>query len=264
MTADPLRLLQDPATAAVLRRDLGVAARGVPYDVGAGLARFEASLAQGTGAAVSSARFGGASGPLAVGGLLLIGGLAAALGWALAAPEPTPAELGGREVAAAPVISSPVILSPVISSPQPTPQVPDAAPEVVAVDAPLQPQVEAVAVAPTPARSSRSRRPRGVRNEVSVVKDSGSADYLREARSLNAARGQLGHNAAQALALAEAGIAEFKDGTFAQEWEGIAVLALFELGKSDEARTRAESFLLRYPSGTYAPRIRQARDEAVP
>ena len=253
MTADPLRLLQDPATAAALRRDLGAAARGVPYDVGAGLARFEASLSQGPGAAISSARFGGASGPLAVGGLLLIGGLAAALGWALAAPEPT-TEFAASEVAAAPEAPSPQ------PAPQPVPQ-PPSVPEVVALD--VQPQVDAIAVAPAASRT-KIRRPRGVRNEVSVVKDSGPADYLREARSLNTARGQLGQDAAQALALAEAGIAEFKDGTFAQEWEGIAVLALFELGKGDEARTRAESFLLRYPSGTYAPRIRQASDEAQP
>lgn len=256
MTADPLRLLQDPATSAALRRDLGAAARGVPYDVGAGLARFEASLSQGTGAAVTSARVGGASGPLAVGGLLLIGGLAAALGWALAAPEPTPAEFGAREVAVAPVLSSPV------PTPVPPPVVPDVVSAVVVAEP--QPQADAIAVAPTAPRTSKPRRPKGVRNEVSVVKDSGPADYLREARSLNAARGQLGQNAAQALALAEAGIAEFADGTFAQEWEGIAVLALFELGKVDEARARADSFLLRYPSGTYAPRIRQARDEAQP
>lgn len=255
MTVDPLRLLQDPATAAVLRRDLGTAARGVPYDVGAGLARFEASLSQGTGTAVTSARFGGASGPLAVGGLLLIGGLAAALGWALAAPEPTPAGLVGREVAAAPMISSPT----------PPPFVPEVVPEVASVDVLAQPQpADAVAVAAPVSRPAKARRPKGVRNEVSVVKDSGPADYLREARSLNAARGQLGQDAAQALALAEAGIAEFADGTFVQEWEGIAVLAMFELGKNDAARVRAESFLLRYPSGTYAPRIRQARDEAQP
>ena len=254
MTADPLRLLQDPATAAALRRDLGAAARGVPYDVGAGLARFEASLSQGTGAAMGSARFSGASGPLAVGGLLLIGGLAVALGWALAAPEPT-TEFAGREVVAAPVVSSP---QPV---PRPVQALTPPVPEVVALD--VQPQVDAIAVAPAASRT-KIRRPRGVRNEVSVVKDSGPADYLREARSLNTARGQLGQDAAQALALAEAGLAEFKDGTFAQEWEGIAVLALFELGKGDEARTRAESFLLRYPNGTYAPRIRQASDEAQP
>lgn len=260
MTVDPLRLLQDPATAAVLRRDLGTAARGVPYDVGAGLARFEASLSQGTGTAVTSARFGGASGPLAVGGLLLIGGLAAALGWALAAPEPTPAGLVGREVAAAPMISSPVI-----SSPTPPPFVPEVVPEVASVDVLAQPQpADAVAVAAPVSRPAKARRPKGVRNEVSVVKDSGPADYLREARSLNAARGQLGQDAAQALALAEAGIAEFAGGTFVQEWEGIAVLALFELGNNDAARVRAESYLLRYPSGTYAPRIRQARDEAQP
>jgi hypothetical protein len=109
----------------------------------------------------------------------------------------------------------------------------------------------------------KSRRLNGARNEVSAVKVDASADYLREARSLNAARGQLGQDAVKALALAEAGIAEFKDGTFAQEWEGIAVVALLELG-DESARARAESFLQRYPSGTYAPRIRQALDEGAP
>jgi len=254
MTADPLRLLQDPATAAVLRRDLSTAACGVPYDVGAGLARFEASLSQGAGTAVGSARFSGASGPLAVGGLLLIGGLAAALGWALAAPEPTPAALGGRELATTPMVSSPM--------PMPPPVVPNVVPAVSAVEVSTPSDVIAE-VAPAP-RPAKTRRPKGARNEVSAVKDGGSADYLREARSVNLARGQLGQNAAQAFALAEAGSAEFKDGTFAQEWEGIAVLALFELGRRDEARARAESFLQRYPSGTYAPRIRQARDEGLP
>ena len=254
MTADPLRLLQDPATAAVLRRDLGAAARGVPYDVGAGLARFEASLSQGTGVATTSARFGGVSGPLAVGGLLLAGGLAAALAWALAAPEPAPVQLG-QELAAAPALHSPMV--PMV------PVVPDVVPDGPVMPVPDE-RAELGADAVATSRPVKSRRLNGARNEVSAVKVDASADYLREARSLNAARGQLGQDAAKALALAEAGIAEFKEGTFAQEWEGIAVVALLELGGDDTTRARAESFLLRYPSGTYAPRIRQALDEGVP
>lgn len=248
MTADPLRLLQDPATAAVLRRDLGAAARGVPYDVGAGLARFEASLSQGTGVAATSARFGGVSGPLAVGGLLLAGGLAAALGWVLAA-TPAPAQLDRRELAAAPALHSAPVLSPELRP---------------VVAAPIEPLSEAVAVVEPASRPVKSRRLKGARNEVSAMKVDGSADYLREARSLNAARGELGQDPAKAFALAEAGIAQFKDGTFAQEWEGIAVVALLEQGNTDEGRARAELFLQRYPSGTYAPRIRQTLGQDLP
>ncbi len=255
MTADPLRLLQDPATAAVLRRDLGAAARGVPYDVGAGLARFEASLSQGTGVAATTTRFGGLSGSLAVGGLLLAGGLAVALGWVVAA-TPAPAKLDGRELAAAPALHSAPVVSPVLS-----PDLPPVLPPVLA--APIEPLSEAAAVVEPASRPVKSRRLKGARNEVSAMKVDGSADYLREARSLNAARGELGQNPAKALALAEAGIAQFRDGTFAQEWEGIAVVALLELGNTDEGRARAEMFLQRYPSGTYAPRIRQALDPAL-
>ena len=36
------------------------------------------------------------------------------------------------------------------------------------------------------------------------------------------------------------------------------MLALFELGRVEEARSRGEQFLRRYPSGTYAPKIRKA------
>ncbi|MBA3550281.1 MAG: hypothetical protein H0T76_27715 [Nannocystis sp.] len=255
MTADPLRLLKDPATAAVLRRDIGAAARGVPYDVGAGLARFEASLSQGAGGAVAgTSRFGGLIGPLAAGGLLA-GGLAAALSWVLAA-TPAPAQLDGRELAVAPALHSAPVVSPVLS-PNVTPNL---SPNLSAVGAaPIEPSPGAVAVVEPASRPVKSRRLKGARNEVSAVKVDGPGDYLREARSLNAARGELGQNAARALALAEAGIAQFKDGTFAQEWEGIAVVALLELGDL-EGRTRAEAFLQRYPSGTYAPRIRQALD----
>ena len=249
MTADPLRLLQDPATAAVLRRDIGAAARGVPYDVGAGLARFEASLSQGAGGAVvTTARFGGLIGPLAAGGLLA-GGLAAALGWVFTA-TPAPAQLDEYELAAAPALHSAPVVSPVLVPPVLSP----------GLAAPIEPPSEVAAVVEPASRPVKSRRLKGARNEVSAVKVDGPADYLREARSLNAARGELGQNAAKAFALAEAGIAQFKDGTFAQEWEGIAMVALLELGNNDEGRARAELFLQRYPSGTYAPRIRQALD----
>lgn len=266
MTGDPTRLLHDPATAAVLRRDLGVAARGAPYDVAAGLARFEAglaaNLAPGTGVATAAKVGGGSGGVLAVGALLLVGGLAAAIGWSVAAPGPE-AAYANSGLVGGPALRGAV--EPEIDLP--TPRMP--APEVSAVTPmlPMLPmpsvtsEIDAADAAVEPAVADSqpgklARKTRGARNEVSPVRDA-PADYLREARDLNAARGHLGHDPARALALAEAGAAEFAAGTFTQEWQGVAVLALFELGRGDEARARAESFLRRYPSGTYAPRIRQ-------
>ena len=250
MTGEPNRLLHDPATAAVLRRDLGVASgQGVGFDVSAGLTRFEsalaADLARGTGAGA-----GASSGGLAVGALLLAGGLAAALGWQLAGPaEPQERHFTGtvaQRVALDPepmVAPTPMRVPAIVAAPalaaEPSP--PDAEP------APLD-------------RSPPVRRVRAARDHAPEAK--APADYLREARELNAARGFLGSDPAQALALAEAGKASFASGAFAQEWEGVAVLALFELGRSEEARTRGDAFLQQYPNGTYAPRIRAARDTA--
>lgn len=248
MTGDPQRLLNDPATAAGLRRDLSVASgQGVAFDVGAGLARFESALAvdlaRGTGVGASSG-----SGGLAVGGLLLAGGLAAMLGWQLAGPVEPTSVLGSESTAARGVAleSEPVVV--------PTPvRVPAAVPLAPAtiVDEPV------LESSPAGAKSPRGRRIRSARNEASAVATA-PADYLREARELNAARGLLGSDPARALALADAGKASFSAGDFVQEWEGVAVLALFELGRVDEARTRSAAFLEQYPNGTYAPRIRAA------
>jgi TolA-binding protein len=253
MTGEPNRLLHDPATAAVLRRDLGVASgQDVGFNVAAGLSRFEsalaADLARGTGAGA-----GASSGGLAVGALLLAGGLAAALGWQLSGPT----EL---EPASAPAFAAREAFEPEpMVAPTPM-RVPTLAPAPAAESAALEAELIEAELAEAP-----RRRIRGARSETPSSKAPAAkapADYLREARELNAARGFLGADPAQALALAEAGGASFRAGAFVQEWEGVAVLALFELGRVDEARTRGEAFLQQYPNGTYAPRIRAARDAA--
>lgn len=251
MTGDPQRLLNDPATAAGLRRDLSVASgQGIAFDVGAGLARFESALAvdlaRGTGVGASSG-----SGGLAVGGLLLAGGLAAMLGWQLAGPVEPTSVLGSdataaRRVAIEPEPTEPVVVPTSVRVPAAVPL----APATSMAEPVLEPS-------PAGAKFPRGRRIHGARNEASAVATA-PADYLREARELNAARGLLGSDPAQALALADAGKASFSAGDFVQEWEGVAVLALFELGRVDEARTRSAAFLELYPNGTYAPRIRAA------
>jgi hypothetical protein len=246
MTHDPIRLLHDSSVGNALRRDLGAAARAdAGYDVAAGLARFEADLARGTGA---SQLAGGAGGAVTAGALLLAGGLTAALIWlSPAIDRPAPAShvaVAARPVVEpAPIVAAPV--APIVAAPLAV----EAADEPA--DEPEAPAVVAAAGPPAPA-AQPARRVRSAKHEVAAA-----PDHLREARSLQAARSQLGRDAAKALALAEAGALEFRGGTFAQEWEGVAILALFELRRGD-ARARGEAYLARWPSGTYAPRIRQA------
>lgn len=249
MTGEPNRLLNDPAIGAALRRDLGIASgQGVGFDVAAGLHRFEsalaADLARGTGASV-----GASSGGLAVGALLLAGGLAAALGWQLAGPEPTPVIASRGAVVQRAALEPEAIVTPT----------PTHVPVVVPVAVPVAKVLAAEVADEAPVVAPRSRA-RAVRGETAPTR--APADYLREARELNAARGLLGSDASQALVLAEDGKSRFAAGAFAQEWEGVAVLALFELGRVDEARTRGDAFLEQYPNGTYAPRIRAARESA--
>ena len=259
MTGDPLRLLNDPTLGAALRADLGVASHGAAYDVEAGLARFESTLAvnmaRGTGAVG-----GGVSSGFAVGALVLAGGLAAALGWQLAGP-PSPAPTHALVARAQPQAARRTLELP---TPGRAARVAALDEHDVAVAAVAIVADEPVAIVERPAiksvRAPKLRGTRGVRNEAPAVREPAAYDALREARELNAARGLLGEQPALALALAETGAAEFRAGTFAPEWEGVAVLALFELGRVEQARERGEAFLQAHPSGTYAPRIRQAID----
>lgn len=250
MTHEPVRLLNDPALGAALRRDLGAVARvDVGYDVSAGLARFEANLAAGTGVTTKSA--GLSSGAIVGAALLLAGGLtAAALLWLPGTGEAPPSPTSPVALATAPIAAPPVA-------------VPIAAPTVAPAPIVPEPSVEILADDPAPVASPRlNKRPARAKPVDTAAPDqdatgTATTDVLREARNLQAARGLLGRDAAKALALAEAGAREFKGGTFAQEWEGVAILALFELGRP-EARTRGDAFLRTYPSGTYAQRVRQA------
>ncbi|HEY8380086.1 MAG TPA: hypothetical protein VIK91_26530 [Nannocystis sp.] len=273
MTHDPIRLLDDVTAPASLRRDLGVAARyRPPYDVGAGMARFEASLARGAGAASS----GWGAGALGVGALIL-GGIIGAGVWLTRPPTPEaePQAMGaGIAAEALPPVPLEAIAAPLSDRTGEDPadaavlsertgEAPVIAPQVPAADAAASsedvPKDRSEAPPPTEARKARIRRPpAGKDGPPPETPGPGSADYLREARSLQAARGFLGRDPAEALARAEAGAIEFKNGAFAQEWEGVAILALFALDRRGEAERRARVFLDRFPKGPYAAQIREA------
>jgi outer membrane protein assembly factor BamD (BamD/ComL family) len=65
-----------------------------------------------------------------------------------------------------------------------------------------------------------------------------------------------GH-AAQALVLLERHTAEFPHGKLEQTREVARMLALCQLGRAQEARTRAQHFLAQHPSSPFAGRVRQ-------
>lgn len=245
MTHDPVRLLNDPAIGAALRRDLGSVARvDVGYDVAAGLARFEGNLAAGTGVAKSAGASGGA---IAGAALLLAGGLTAALLlWPGQAPTPATIASGNGSIASAPLMTPVVPMAPALAPVDPV----EHATVIQLEDPPSHGKSSKRPVRPRPSEADPA-------DQTVSPPAATPTDALREARNLQAARSQLGRDASRALALAEAGAAEFTGGTFTQEWEGVAILALFELGRP-EARTRGEAFLRTYPSGTYAQRVRQA------
>ena len=79
-----------------------------------------------------------------------------------------------------------------------------------------------------------------------------------EVLHLAALRAQAASNPARALAMAEEGQRAFRGGVFSQEREAIAIGALAKLGRSAEARARAESFLARHPRSVLADGVRRS------
>jgi hypothetical protein len=74
-------------------------------------------------------------------------------------------------------------------------------------------------------------------------------DLLRDARLV------LDRSPAEALALTERHRREYPNGAFSQEREVIAITALARLGRTSDARGRAERFRTLYPSSPYNARI---------
>jgi hypothetical protein len=63
---------------------------------------------------------------------------------------------------------------------------------------------------------------------------------------------------ARALNLARQGEAEFGGSMFTQERQQLLLLSLVKLGRMDEARRLAKTYLARYPNGPFSDRVRRA------
>lgn len=146
--------------------------------------------------------------------------------------------------------------SPVAPLPPPVveaPPSPPPAPEVAVIEAPAAVATE-VTEAPIARREVRPRRPE-VEPPAPVVE----ADPIREGTILLRARRALAaDDAGGALEATEEHASAFPRGELSPEREAIAIDALLALGRSDEARARAERFASRWPSSVYAARVRRA------
>ena len=243
MTRDPVRLLDDSSLPDLLREDLTEAVNQplAPMNMALGLASLAAAIhAGGGGAMASSASATAKAAALAHGswwGGALIG-------------------FGAGLVAAAAIWFAPPLSSPPAPSPAPMEAAPPA-PMFVKPGAnnasrgPLPasppPRAPSAILAPTPAFTA------GPSASAAAEPVDGPAEELA---LLVRIKQQAAGDPAAVVALVDEGHRRFPHGSFYQERESIAILALAQLGRGGEARARAQRFLVAHPQSPYAERLR--------
>jgi len=134
----------------------------------------------------------------------------------------------------------------------------------VPVSAAPKEQVKAPAVpsAPSAAREQKLfASPAKAVSTAGVAKGSSISGVARasgnetEASLLTRAQAQIGSNPGGALSLADRHRALFPKGNMVQERELIAVSALVALGRTTEARERAEAFVAAHPQSAHRRRL---------
>ena len=89
--------------------------------------------------------------------------------------------------------------------------------------------------------------------------DPSSPDAMRELQEVASAQQLLASDPARALSLVRSGEARFASGYLREERRYVGIIALFKLGRLDEARSEAARFVSDYPDGPFTARVRSAR-----
>jgi len=268
----PPRLLDDPSVAPELRADLKRAATSLPaYNAAAGLASFQAAIGSSLGAPTAAATHAaqaktatavtvgksatvlGSAGAkvalLALGSAALVTVGTLSFPSHVAAPQHHPASHAAAPFPAAPIPTAPAQPAPT-SLPEPTTLPP--APQAPALPAPT---AEAP-VAVRDAGHARARERTYAPTMHGATRQADPDDALRlEVAQLGQIKSVLDSDPAQAYRLAEAGHKTFSRGMLRPEREALATLALWNLGRRDEATRRAEAFLTRYPTSPLRARL---------
>jgi hypothetical protein len=138
------------------------------------------------------------------------------------------------------------------TAPHATPPNPPAPSESTAVARPLAPATKSSA---PPARSATSRALSSAPSTAAEGALTAGAPVVSEVELLKQARSALVADPLQAFALTEQCRSRYPNGSFVQEREYIAIVALARLGRTDEARSRASLFRMHYKNSAYLPRL---------
>lgn len=256
MTSDPIRLLDDPSVSEALRADLGHASNaGVHgFDAAAGAASLRIALAAEAGAGAAA---GGTSALAKIAlATALIGGGAVAAWAATRAPEPAPPT---HATVAKP---EPIAQVPSTKAQEPGPQTPPSVEPVVLPKVEVEASPEAQAAIPEEPEAVPSERPR-VAPRAAKKKTAPAPkaeDFAHEARIVADARRKLSatNGAKEALALLDDAKSEFPRGMLKEERQALRIMALAKLGRSEDARKHAKTFLRKHGRGPYADAVRRA------
>lgn len=254
MTKDPTRLRHDDAFADELRSDLERAQQeDQGYDVVAGLARFEASIAAlpgagsvdptaGTGTSASAGAGAGAG--ISKATLTIVAAIVGVVGVGVVSWQLS----GGPEEPAVRVVATSAPIQADARAADAT-DVPPAAAFPPAVPPPVinPANPETTTADPVQRDPGAKRSPR---------KGGDPAGLAEEMRATQAAKKALATSPKRALELLGKANRKFSGGVFVEERRGLEVLALFEVRRTDAARRKAKAYLSRHPKGTYADRIR--------
>lgn len=189
---------------------------------------------------------GGTSGLLSGKWLALLGG--AAVGGAMVAalwsPSPSPVHGSGEPL---PVVVEPSPPAPSSTAPMPTP--PPVASSVALDSLPDAPAV------------ARSRSTSRTAPPPAIGTPSSDDTLARETALIDQARAAVSRSeGAVALAALDRHDREFPSAVFALDAAVLRIEALERTGRFGEARALAERFLVGHPEGSYARRVRAARD----
>lgn len=124
----------------------------------------------------------------------------------------------------------------------------------------VEPTVAVQEPVPAPAEETKAKAERRNKEEEGVAKvdEVSGARLEREMRMLAVAQRVLAEDPARSLRLCRQGESEFRGSMFSAERKQVALLALVQLGKVEQARREGIPFLRAYPNAPWSARLREA------
>jgi hypothetical protein len=247
--SDPIRLRDDPSTAKSRQRllKMGGGEMDLGYGEVEGLARLKRAIGSGSSVRKRLSR------QRALAPMLWVSRFAAAPALWLWLTLPAAAAAGWWAVHHAPAVWQHLRASPPLPGVQPQGTGPSSSPKPtseISNDSDKTPIAEESTppAAPTPALSKKSAIGDESRDRLLAAETTQLAELRRLAQT----------DPRRAVILADEGARQYPNGFFSQEREAIAITSLLRLGREADARGRAERFLVRYPRGPAAEKIRKA------